>query len=730
LIFACIFFCFHLLPAHGNGIIAVRNGIVTTLQPGGQASVPAGCFVIGELCSVDEVLINSSSGGQPGAMPPPDAGPSLELGCSQLGFNLVQVWVRTASGQWTAYETAVLLEDNFDVCSGGPLPMQAPQLQANLGMAYGIDGSGETSLRASDFVAAYSLPQGGAPLFSFSPDPADSLMALTCSDIGTIPVSIYLQDGQSGMPTFVDTYAVLADEAGLCASGGTARSFPAYSGLVYVLPPEGQLVIRAADFIPCCAGGDRVYAFSPDPSDEYFTVSCEDVAFAPATFPIPIYGIEPDGSYSVSSTYFILQDTYLYCGQGNFVPGNDDACNAISLAISSPACPLIGTNINATAQPGEPAPPNGDCSAQYAWCDGQGAENSVWFSFEAPPSGSVGIRTRYFNTQLALWEADSCQALTEGAAILVAANDDAAGSSRGEAALEEITCLIPGKTYYLQADGYNGESGAFELLIEDLGLSCGLADGMADCQNAANTLLFPGGKIWRHAFGANGGLIASIADAGNSLGDLNIQYQAHAGLIRTDGAGQPYLDRNWSIAATQQPAGPAHLRLYFKAEEFQALQSARPDIESPASLFLTRVPESGCGPFIAGGELIAQSGYGLINDSDFYIDFSLPGFSAFYLHGPEPLVSGLRSTAEESPIRLSPNPAYGAVFLELEADKAASAILRAFNAQGLEVYRQAVRLNKGANRLPLGVEGWAAGTYFVHLAGGRLNWSGRMAITR
>lgn len=231
-----LFFCSQPFTAYGNGVVAVKDIIAATILPDGQVNVPASCFIVGEFCSVDEVLIEIFDGSPIGSQPPAGAGPSLALDCSHVGTQVANIWVRSALGVWTAYQAALFVQDNLDVCNGGGLPIETPSLQLHLGLAYGIDG------------------------------------------------------------------------------------------------------------------------------------------------------IEPGGSYSVASTYFILHDQYLYCDQGSFTPANDDACNAISLPVGPAACPLVGANINATAQAGEPAPPDGDCDAQDAWCDGQGAENSVWFTFEAPTS--------------------------------------------------------------------------------------------------------------------------------------------------------------------------------------------------------------------------------------------------------------------------------------------------------------------------------------------------------
>ncbi len=119
-------------------------------------------------------------------------------------------------------------------------------------------------------------------------------------------------------------------------------------------------------------------------------------------------------------------------------------------------------NYETTVEPGEPAPPPGACNTDSTWCDefGTGEDylaHSVWFRFTAPSTGTVSIDTKGFDNQIAVYDSPSPDSLLAGHYHLLAANDDYHDAAEHyAAALEEVTGLEPGKTYWLQVDGSGG----------------------------------------------------------------------------------------------------------------------------------------------------------------------------------------------------------------------------------------------------------------------------------
>lgn len=151
-------------------------------------------------------------------------------------------------------------------------------------------------------------------------------------------------------------------------------------------------------------------------------------------------------------------------------PPNDDICDAIEL--SGHGSMGTFTNVYATVQQKEPAPPEGECNADLEWCEEGGLQNSVWFWFLGPESGVVSLDTKGMDTQIAVYRLDDCDSIfSPDAYQLIAANDDYhSGTADYAAAIEELS-VIPGARYYVQIDGSaGGVEGDFELFFNDFPL--------------------------------------------------------------------------------------------------------------------------------------------------------------------------------------------------------------------------------------------------------------------
>lgn len=169
---------------------------------------------------------------------------------------------------------------------------------------------------------------------------------------------------------------------------------------------------------------------------------------------------------------------------------NDNVCNAVPVNIG-----LNGpyTNVGATVEAGEVVPPATGCNTNNGWCL-LGISNSVWYTFTVPMGGSgrYGIALPGWDSQVAIYSASSCNDLLTGAAVLIAANDDSAGSPFN--AYARAHCLTPGQTYYIQVDGYSTTTnGNFNLRIDDLGpANPSFATLPAQvCENGASITLVP-----------------------------------------------------------------------------------------------------------------------------------------------------------------------------------------------------------------------------------------------
>ncbi|MEO0896226.1 MAG: T9SS type A sorting domain-containing protein [Bacteroidota bacterium] len=139
-------------------------------------------------------------------------------------------------------------------------------------------------------------------------------------------------------------------------------------------------------------------------------------------------------------------------------PVNDDVCG--SLPIPKYDTLYVFENFFATAQTGEDAiaPPTSGVDG-LSWNE-SGITHSVWFTFVAPASGAVEIDlcndSTLFDTQIAVYEVDDCTNF--GTFFLKGANDDIDGQCQDGpeiwASRLEVSCLVPGDTYYLLVDGW------------------------------------------------------------------------------------------------------------------------------------------------------------------------------------------------------------------------------------------------------------------------------------
>lgn len=156
-----------------------------------------------------------------------------------------------------------------------------------------------------------------------------------------------------------------------------------------------------------------------------------------------------------------------------FYQKNDDIKNAIALKIGNNG---KFNNSCATAEENEPAPPYGDdkCTEQGYWCscnvpDIPIINNSLWFTFQGPKTGIIAIKCKGFDSQIAIYEADSAEDIMSGDTNkykIIAANDDF--SDKIVYPIIQKANVTPDKTYWLQVDGSAcGAYGEFELILAD-----------------------------------------------------------------------------------------------------------------------------------------------------------------------------------------------------------------------------------------------------------------------
>lgn len=172
------------------------------------------------------------------------------------------------------------------------------------------------------------------------------------------------------------------------------------------------------------------------------------------------YFLQVDGSALNVEGYFTIE---IVNDGVTARPVNDDFCDAQALTIGTIQS---SDNYCASIESGEPNA-------------GLDVQKSVWFSFVAPPSGRVEIRTIDTDGALSgidpewhLYDFDGACAgglFTGSFTELDAAYFPTIGVANPDD-VSDYECLVPGETYYIQVDGttVGGPEGTFDILISDL----------------------------------------------------------------------------------------------------------------------------------------------------------------------------------------------------------------------------------------------------------------------
>ncbi len=230
-----------------------------------------------------------------------------------------------------------------------------------------------------------------------------------------------------------------------------------YSDLVQAFDNLPVVLSGLSDELTLCGSELSSYEIDAEGADEYtFSVDDEDY-FDITTSSNVLYltlkdDVKPDGSFD---TYVRVTGTDGNCSASDSVllhvvmPKNDNVENAIALRLGKNA---YYSNECGTVEDGEPYPSG-------TWSD---LDNSIWFTFPGTSSGMVTIETKGFDTQIAVYQADSYSDILSGNYILMAASDDDAATGSTEAAIRNLK-VNRAKTYWLQVDGNNGDYGNLQI---------------------------------------------------------------------------------------------------------------------------------------------------------------------------------------------------------------------------------------------------------------------------
>lgn len=327
---------------------------------------------------------------------------------------------------------------------------------------------------------------------------------------------------------------------------------------------------------------------------------------------------------------------------------NDSPINAIEIQVNVPCDGNVYSNFGATLDPNEPDPDVDDTDGLVGrWLDA--ADETVWFKFEAPASGTVtilsdpqGTHLPNEDTQIALYRVvDEADYSTFE---LLVSDEDNGNTLLGFNSVVSYTGLEDGEIYYIQVDGYGatGEGSFCIAVIETVervdDANCGTDYSATDVnQNSWY-------NIWTIPDNLDiGPLVAAVNPLGINLDTV---------LCRAQNSDEPvaaptdlfYLPLYYKFSATQPFSGNISLRLFFTDAEFASLKdSAHTPGKTIADLKVSRFNggSTDCSPPSMSNTAVTMSGVKAVQlDGTFFLEFdtdSLGEFGAYLAAVPLPL---------------------------------------------------------------------------------------------
>ncbi|MCB0535277.1 MAG: T9SS type A sorting domain-containing protein [Lewinellaceae bacterium] len=644
--------------------------------------------------------------------------------CNELGVTLINIRsLSTGSMATLNTESYVLVQDNLGVCPGSP-GGQLPIVVCRNGLALSLNGRAELSISPDMWDISTAACNNDPDIkLSFSADTTDTQRTVDCTMPGVNLIQIWATNS-TGLQNYAEVYYILQDNGGNCDGFGDIHAphpqmahglaaAPGYAGtvVIHAADTDAGSVPDSTDCLPLR------FSFSADTNDITRTFTCDDLG----TNLFQLWVTDACGRQNYAESYIIITNGD-GCDLQTIAPPNDNIADAAPLDAGG-ACAVYWSNVNATAEANEPAPmPSANCTDPNTWCDGQGAEHSVWFTFQAPASGSAELRTAGMNTQLAVWEQ------INGNWVLVAANDDLPGDPDGASGLT-LTCLEAGQNYWVQIDGHSGAMGQFSIALSDPNISCAISGQSNQAFACGEIPVTPvqstGTGAWVFLMDQQQRAVVAVNDMGNVLGTINAEFMVNGDAVRTDAAGNPYLDRNWTITVENQPVSPVYVRLLFGKNEWETLANTAGAPTDPGQLQATKVSGASCGDYQEGGTLLMNMGTYPVNASgDLAGTFAVDGFSAFYLHGGAALTAV--GAPHSLPLTVFPNPARDRIRIDgLPVNSNTGFLVRMTNNMGQEVFQ--TRLINGTTDLVL--PRLATGLYLLQATDGLQTYSGKLILS-
>lgn len=292
----------------------------------------------------------------------------------------------------------------------------------------------------------------------------------------------------------------------------------------------------------------------------------------------------PGNTLTAGQVYYILADPQVTTPVSQTFkisacepPVNDSPVNAIDIAVNSPCDDNIYSNIGAGLDPGEPDPDVDPSDGLVGrWLDA--ADETVWFTFTAPPTGTITIFTNpksadipNNDTQVALYSVGDPSDYSTF--HLLVSDEDNGSAYLGYNSVVSYTGLNAGQTYYIQVDGWGINHGVFCISVTETVE----AVTQANC-DADYTVENVSGDSWFGIYATPddldiGPLAAAINPNDYDLGTVTCRVQTYDE-IPVSGNGIPYMPVYYHFTSSLAPAGDVLIRLFYTDPDFADLKTA------------------------------------------------------------------------------------------------------------------------------------------------------------
>jgi len=436
------------------------------------------------------------------------SGNSTNLGRGGTGISFpytVPGVISLTSSEWGGTTTATYyFFYNWSVtANGGCESARIPVNVIHTAQPITITPSGPTTFMVGGSVNL-TASSSASPPYSYTWSPAAGLNTTTGATVTASPATTttYTVVGTNGTCTYSEqvTVTVTYPCSGMGTGVYTAATLPytftgTTCGMVNDVTSANSIVCGSTSYY---GGEDVIHQFTPSTSG---TITITLTSSGTWTGIMLYEGCPMLGqggscvAYAQSSTgnkticvtvqsgitYYLIIDSF-----------PSPTCNPYTIAISAPDPSGTPNDLPCDATPisiggiesGDNACAGGSGEPGNPSCWTSGSMNTVWYSFVAPASGQVKIKTELgtlTNTQIAVYQG-ACNNLTMVTSACNQNSPNGCGGTSNNSALH-VTGLTPGVTYYVRVDGANDLIGTFQIWIID-GINNWPAVPQQDCPAA------------------------------------------------------------------------------------------------------------------------------------------------------------------------------------------------------------------------------------------------------